>query len=215
MHKADTVFVVDDDAVLRKALALFLQVEGFKVEVYASARAFLDVCQPDWYGCVILDIVMPDMDGLALQQVLVARGIRLPIIILTGQGDIPKVVQAVKGGAVDFLEKPASDSEILGRVHAAMVLEAKRRREEQRSLKVKTRFERLTPRERSVMNLLVSDMSNKEVGKKLGISPRTVEVHRSRVMEKMGAASLLELMEIDRVYGLFEKPRGSKRRRGD
>jgi RNA polymerase sigma factor (sigma-70 family) len=214
MDKPDTVFVVDDDALLRMALTLFLQSEGFNVEAYASARAFLEACQADWHGCVILDIGLPDMDGLALQQTLSEQGVRLPIIFLTGQGDIPKVVRAVKGGAVDFLEKPASEEEILGRVRTAMAYEAKRRAEAQQRLKLKMRFERLTPRERKVMNLLVSGMSNKEVGRKLEISPRTVEVHRSRIMEKMEAASLLELIEIARAGGTFEKPRGSKRRRG-
>ena len=140
MDKADTVFVVDDDPLLCKALALLLQTEGFNVEAYTSARVFLDACQPDWRGCMILDIGLPDMDGLALQQALSERGIHLPIIFLTGQGNIPKVVQAVKGGAVDFLEKPASDSEILLRVRAAMAYEAKRRTEERRSLKLKKRF---------------------------------------------------------------------------
>jgi two-component system, LuxR family, response regulator FixJ len=160
---------------LCKVLTLFLLAEGFCVETYPSARMFLDACQPDWHGCVILDIGMPDMDGLALQQALSERGIHLPIIFLTGQGNIPKVVQAVKGGAVDFLEKPASDSEILLRVRAAMAHEAKRRSEERRSLKLKKRFTRLTPREHQVMSLLVLDTTNKEIGKKMDISPRTVE----------------------------------------
>jgi FixJ family two-component response regulator len=210
MHKADTVFVVDDDALLCKALALLLQAEGFNVEAYTSARVFLDACQPDWRGCMILDIDMPEMDGLALQQALSERGIHLPIIFLTGQGNIPKVVQAVKGGAVDFLEKPASDSEILLRVRAAMAHEAKRRTEERRSLKLKKRFTRLTPREHKVMSLLILDMRNKEIGKKLDISTRTVEVHRSRIMEKMKAESLLELMEMARAGGVFDSTHGPK-----
>jgi two-component system response regulator FixJ len=214
MENADTIFVVDDDVSLRNALTLFLQAEGFHVEAYESARAFLDACQPDWQGCMILDIGMPDMDGLALQQALSNRGVVLPIIFLTGQGDIPKTVQAMKGGAIDFLEKPASDVQILERVHAAMAHEAKHRPEARRNLELKKRFERLTPRERKVMNLLVSGMQNKEVGRKLGISFRTVEVHRSRIMEKMAAASILELIEMARVGGIFEKPRGPKRGRG-
>ena len=211
MDTTYTVFVVDDDALLCKALAMLLHTEGFNVEVYPSARAFLDACQPDWRGCVILDISMPEMDGLALQKVLATRRVRLPIIFLTGQGDITKTVQAMKGGAVDFLEKPADDTEILVRVHAAMAHEAKRRAKERRSLKIKKRFEHLTPRERKVMSLLVSDLSNKEVGKKLGISPRTIEVHRSRIMKKMAAASIMELSEMARVGGVFESTRGSNR----
>ncbi len=211
MDTTYTVFVVDDDALLCKALAMMLHTEGFNVEVYPSARAFLDACQPDWRGCVILDISMPEMDGLALQKVLATRRVRLPIIFLTGQGDITKTVQAMKGGAVDFLEKPADDTEILVRVHAAMAHEAKRRAKERRSLKIKKRFEHLTPRERKVMSLLVSDLSNKEVGKKLGISPRTIEVHRSRIMKKMAAASIMELSEMARVGGVFESTRGSNR----
>jgi two-component system, LuxR family, response regulator FixJ len=212
MARVNTVFVVDDDPLLCKSLSLFLQAEGFSVEVYTSPRAYLDACQPDCYGCVILDIGLPDMDGLALQQALSERGIHLPIIFLTGQGNIPKVVQAVKGGAVDFLEKPASDSEILLRVRVAMAHEAKRRTEERRSLKLKKRFTSLTPSEHKVMSLLILDMRNKEIGKKLNISHRTVEVHRSRVMEKMKAESLLELMEMARAGGLIEMTRSSKRK---
>jgi len=210
MDKVDTVFVVDDDALLCKALALLLQAEGFNVEAYTSARVFLDACQPDWRGCMILDIGLPDMDGLALQQALAARDIRLPIIFLTGQGDIPKTVQAMQDGAVDFLEKPSNDVEILGCVHAAMAYEAKRRKIKRRALKFKNRFERLTPRERHVMSLLVSDMSNKDVGRELGVSHRTIEVHRSRIMEKMKAASLLELIEMARVGGVFDSTHGPK-----
>jgi two-component system response regulator FixJ len=198
MGEAATVFVVDDDASLREALTLFLEAEGFRVEAYASPRAFLDAYDPTARGCIILDISMPEMDGLALQQALLARGAQLPVIFLTGQGDIPKAVQAVKKGAVDFLEKPALDAEILERIRAAMGQGSGHRSEDRGSLEVQDRYERLTPRQREVMYLVTSGLSNKEVARVLGISIRTAEGHRFRLMEKMQAASLLELTELAR-----------------
>jgi two-component system, LuxR family, response regulator FixJ len=204
MDKADTVFVVDDDALLRQALTLFLQTEGFRVKAYASARTFLDAYEPDWQGCVILDIGMPGMDGLVLQQTLSTRGARLPIIFLTGQGDISRAVQAVKAGALDVIEKPASEEEILRRVRAAMAHEAIPDAEDQGALELLNRYERLTQRQREVMILVTSGLSNKEVARRLGISIRTAEGHRFRVMEKMQATSLQELTEMAQACKALE-----------
>jgi two-component system response regulator FixJ len=209
MGEADTVFVIDDDALLRQALTLFLETEGFGVKAYASAQAFLDAYDPDWQGCIILDIGMPGMDGLALQQVLLARGAQLPIVFLTGRGDVPKAVQAVKQGAVDFLEKPAAVEDVLERVRAAMAHQPSHSFEDRSTLEVQNRYQRLTERQREVMALVTSGLSNKEVARELGISVRTAEGHRFRVMERMQAASLLELTEMARVCRVPERPGSS------
>jgi len=199
MNDADTVFVIDDDASLREALKLLLETEGFRVEVYASSGAFLDACQPGRQGCIILDLSMPGMDGLTLQKTLQARAIRLPVIFLTGQGAVPLAVQAMKEGAVDFLEKPATHEEILGRVRTALA-DAKRRADsDPADTEILERYERLTPRQREIMNLVTSGLSNKEVARKLDISIRTAEGHRLRIMEKMQAASLWELTRLAQV----------------
>jgi two-component system response regulator FixJ len=194
--EADTVFVVDDDAALRETLTLFLETEGFRVEAYASASAFLVAWRAGRHGCLILDIGLPGMDGLALQQALHARDVRLPIIFLTGQGDVPKAVQAVKQGAVDFLEKPAAHEVILERIRAALDAGRKRALEERVGPELLDRYERLTSREREIMTLVTSGLSNKEVARKLDISTRTVEGHRFRIMEKMRATSLWELTRL-------------------
>ena len=193
---ADTVFVVDDDAALREALTLFLESEGFRVEAYASASAFLDAWRAEQQGCLILDIGLPGMDGLDLQRTLQARAIQLPIIFLTGQGDVPKAVQALKEGAVDFLEKPARHEVILEHIRAALAAGRTRRLEERLGTELQERYQSLTPRQREIMTLVTSGLSNKEVARELRISTRTAEGHRFRIMEKMRATSLLELTEM-------------------
>jgi FixJ family two-component response regulator len=202
-HSAETVFVVDDDPALREALSLFLEDEGFEVETFANGQAFLDACHGGCSGCVILDISMPDMDGLALQQTLADRGIAIPVIFLTGQGSIPRAVQALKDGAVDFLEKPSSAAELLDRVRTAMARAAAHREEEQRQLELVERFRHLTQRERQIMKLVATGRSSKEIGQQLQISYRTVEGYRRRVAEKMNAGSLAELVEMARRCGLI------------
>jgi two-component system response regulator TtrR len=198
----ETVFVVDDDPALREVLTLFLEEEGFQVQAYASGQAFLDACHGECTGCAILDIGIPDMDGLALQQALADRGLAIPVIFLTGQGSIPKAVQALKGGAADFLEKPSSGDELLDRVRTAMARATEQREKEYRRAKVTERLERLTLRERQIMTLVVTGRSSKEIGRQLNISPRTVEGFRRRVSEKMKSRSLAELVEMARLSGL-------------
>ncbi len=202
MDNTETVFVVDDDSAVREALTLFLESEGFRVEAYAAGRAFLDACQTERCGCAILDISMPEMDGLALQRALADRGIRIPIIFLTGQGTVPKAVRALKGGAVDFLEKPPATAELLDRVRTALAQDAARRKEDSRRMDLVQRLARLTPREQQIMTLVATGLSNKEIGRQLDISFRTVEGHRQRVAEKMQASSLAELVEMARICGL-------------
>jgi two-component system response regulator FixJ len=200
---AETVFVVDDDPALREALSLFLEDEGFAVEVFASGQEFLDACHSGSSGCVILDIGMPDMDGLALQQTLADRGISIPVIFLTGQGSIPRAVRALKGGAVDFLEKPPSAVELLDRVHTAMAHATEHREEQRRRLELVERFRQLTGRERQIMKLVATGLSSKAIGRELDISYRTVEGYRRGVAEKMKAGSLPELVEMARRCGLI------------
>ncbi len=204
MNEAATVFLVDDDPMVCEALTLLLQSEHFKVESYRSADRFLESYHSIGLGCVILDVSMPGgMDGLSLQTTMADRGVRLPIIFLTGEADVPEAVQAIKAGAVDFLKKPISGEELLRCVNLALVEDAKRLLEAERRSSLMERVHRLTPREREVMALLASGMSNKEVGLKLNISHRTVEVHRSRIMEKMKAESFPKLIDMARACGMI------------
>lgn len=201
-----TVFLIDDDAAVRDALELTLTMAGLDVEAYASAEAFLQQWVPGRAGCLVLDVEMPGMSGLQLQQALAARDIRLPILFLSGHGDIPMAVRALKAGAVDFLPKPCRGSKLLERVREALALDAVERRESARRASVLQRFERLTPREREVMEAVVSGQSSKEVARDLGLSYRTVEIHRARVMDKMTAGSLPELVAQGVVCGLLDLP---------
>lgn len=199
MSEPATVFLVDDDPMVCEALTLLLQSEKFKVESFRSADQFLHGYHPVGLGCVILDVSMPGMDGLTLQSRLTEKGVRLPIIFLTGEADVPEAVQAIKAGAVDFLRKPVSGEELLRCVNLALVEDAKRLLEDERRSSLMERVRRLTPREKEVMSLLASGMSNKEIGLKLNISHRTVEVHRSRIMEKMKAESFPKLIDMARA----------------
>ena len=201
--EAATIFVVDDDAQLCATLALLLESRGFKVYAYPSAEAFLAEYRPVWPGCIVLDVGMPGMDGLTLQDALADRGVNLPIIFLTGEGDVPEAVKAIKGGALDFLRKPVSSDQLLERIDAALRYGHERHDEIARKERALEWLGRLTRREREILVLLVSGMSNKKIGQKLEISHRTVEVHRSRIMEKMQADSLPELIETARLCGLI------------
>lgn len=203
----DTVFVVDDDTALLDALVLLLEAEGFHVQAHATAGSFLDACVPDCRGCVILDIDLPDMDGLAVQQALQTQGVRIPVIFLTGQGDIPKAVQAVRYGALGFLEKPATDVALLDQVRAALAENARRFYEDRDTMRIRQRYQRLTPRQREVMAMVTEGLSNKEVATRLGISTRTAEGHRLRLMEKMQASSLWDLTRMAQLCKVSAPPR--------
>ena len=152
--ETQTVFVIDDDTLLRQALCSFLESEGFIVKNFATASAFLDAYRPEWQGCLLLDLSLPEIDGLELQQRLSVRGARLPIIFLTGKGDIPKAVQALKEGAVDFLQKPSTQDEILDRVRRALAEAPRGRNSDPGTSDILERYERLTQREREVMSLI-------------------------------------------------------------
>ncbi len=194
MNMFPTVFVVDDDAAVRDSLIFMIQTVGLTVEGYPSAEAFLEAYHPDRPGCLVLDLSMPGMNGTDLQTELVNRNVMLPIIFLTALIDIPTTVRAIQAGAVDFLTKPVKAQLLLERVQAAIVQDV--RRHERMLAGTENSLTNLTPREQEVAILLTKGSSNKEIARQLGISPRTVENHRSRVMEKTRSANLIELSRL-------------------
>jgi FixJ family two-component response regulator len=193
---APTVFIVDDDEEVRNALKLLLESVGLPVVGYNSASAYLEAFDPSLPGCLVVDIRMPGMSGLEMQEKLAEQPIHPPVIIVTGHGDIPMAVRAVKAGAVDFIEKPFRDQILLDSVHRAIEKDAKQRGEASRLSDIRERLNQLTPREREVLDLVVSGRRNKNISDELGITLSTVEAHRSRVMEKMEADSLSHLMRM-------------------
>jgi len=195
------VYIVDDDDEVRESLADLVDSVGLTAEIFANAPAFLADYSPDHVGCVLLDIRMPGMSGLELQQALDERGSTLPIIFISGHGDIPMAVEAMRRGAVDFIEKPYRDQDLVDRVNAAVEVGQKRQSDQVEIDGIARRVESLTPREREVMELIVQGHANKVIAIDLGLSQRTVEVHRARVMEKMGVRSLAQLV---RAHGRIE-----------
>lgn len=191
-----TVFVVDDDPALLRLIRKLLETSGRKVETFSSASEFLEGYRPERPGCLVLDVRMPGMSGLALQERLAADEIPLPILIITGYGDVPVAVQAMRQGAFDFIEKPFSGQILIDRIEAALAEDSRRRKTRTTREEVKGRAATLTPRERQVMDLVVQGKPNKLVGSALGLSPKTVEVHRANVMKKMEAGSLAELVRM-------------------
>ncbi len=189
-----TVFVVDDDDSHRDSLRLLLESAGLEVRSFSSARGFLDEADPGTPGCLLLDVRMPGMSGLDLQNELAKAKISLPIIFITGHGTIPLSVRAIKAGAVDFLEKPFDERDLFDAIHRAIELDRQRRLERDKSLGIQQLFDSLSPRERQVFTLVVSGMLNKQIAHKLAITEGTVKVHRGRIMEKMKADSLADLV---------------------
>lgn len=196
MKTEPTVFVVDDDPGVRAALSLLMKSVGLNVEVFAGAREFLTAYQPERPGCLVLDVRMPGMNGLELQEELRTRGIAIPVIILTGYGDVPMAVRAVQAGAVDFIEKPFREEVLLERVWGALRQDAARRRDEVEIKETRKRLGLLTPRERQVLDLVVAGKQNKVIAADLGISMKTVEFHRSRIMDKLQADSVATLVRM-------------------
>lgn len=191
-----TVFIVDDDEDLRSSLQDLVEAEGLSARSFASARQFLQAVGETRAGCLIVDIHMPGMDGLELQRKLRQERISIPVIVITGCGDVPKAVNALKAGAVDFIEKPFSGELVLRSVREALEISKRVQEKEALTAHAVDHVERLTPREREVFNHLVLGDSNKMIAAKLSISPRTVEVHRARIMEKMRAQSLSHLVQM-------------------
>lgn len=191
-----TVFVVDDDEAVRDSLALLLRSVELAVATFSSANDFLDSYDPAAPGCLILDVRLPGMSGLELQQRLADDGADLPIVFITGHGDVPMAVRAMRRGAVDFLQKPFSDQELLDRVQQALAEQSQRRQQSESKAEIAQRIRSLTPREHEVMELIVEGLANKVIANRLGTSQRTVEVHRASVMRKMQADSVARLVHL-------------------
>jgi len=196
MSDAKHVFIVDDDAAVLDSIRMLLEAADFSVAIFHGAEDFLEVCTPDTQGCVILDVNMPDMDGPAMQDELVRRGLHLPIIFLSGHGTIPLTVRTLKAGAIDFLTKPVKGSVLLARVEEAMEQCSILQQQAKASQAIAARLTMLTEREREVLKLAVEGHTSKEIAQRLGISYRTVEIHRAHVMQKTGASNMLELARI-------------------
>lgn len=202
MSEVPTVFLVDDDQAVRNALELLLETADLRTVSYPSAESFLDDCDPDRPGCLVLDIRMPGMSGMRLQEGLAAKNITLPIIFLTGHGTVPMSARAFRSGAIDFMEKPFDEGRLLARIHEAIRLDQANRQAIARQAASDARVASLTPREREIMLLIVAGQSNKEIAAELDLSPRTVETHRGRIMEKTGARSLADLIQLARTSQL-------------
>ena len=198
---AATIFIIDDEPAVRDSLTMMLEQEGLNVIAYDNAPAFLAAYQEEILGCAIVDIRMPDMDGLTLQKEMLARNILLPIIFLTGHGDIPMSVTAMKAGAADFLTKPVSREKLMNTVRPALRESDKRLAKAACIEESLTLLNSLTEREREVMLLAIDGFSNKEIARRLDISHRTVEIHKSKIMHKTGAINLLDLAAIAREAG--------------
>ena len=190
------IYIVDDDEAVRSALALLMKSVGLTAQTYASADAFLEAFNPDRAGCLVVDVRMPGMSGLELQEVLVKRRIHIPVIIMTGHGDVSMAVKAMKAGASDFIEKPFKNQELLDRIKQCVAKSDQLHMDQQRRKEAVERLALLSEREREVMDLLVDGKLNKQIAAELNISIRTVEAHRAKVMDKLEANSLPEVVRI-------------------
>jgi two-component system, LuxR family, response regulator FixJ len=193
---ASTVFVVDDDEAVRNSLRFLLKSVGLAAQTLASAREFLESYKPQQPGCLVLDVRMPGMSGLELQQQLNLRGAVIPVIFITGHGDVPMAVEAMQQGAFDFLQKPFRDQDLIDRIQRALERDSRNRTTLAQHTKIRERLDSLTEREREVLTLITRGMPNKVMAAELGVSQRTVEIHRARIMEKSGAASLAQLVRM-------------------
>ncbi len=203
MMDADAlIFVVDDDAPMRESLTNLLRSVGLRVEAFASAQEFLRSTRPDVPGCLVLDVRLPGLSGLELQQRLAEVDMAMPIIFITGHGDIPMTVQAMKAGAVEFLTKPFRDQELLDAIHQAVARDRQAREQRAQNEALRRRYRTLTPRERDVMARVVAGLLNKQVAGELGTSEAAVKVHRQHVMAKMGAGSLAALVRMADRLGI-------------
>jgi two-component system, LuxR family, response regulator FixJ len=195
-ERVASVFVVDDDDAVRSSLRLLLKSVGLSATVFASAQEFLTRYTPDQPGCLLLDVRMPGMSGLELQDYLNVHGATIPVIFITGHGDVPMAVEAMQHGAFDFLQKPFRDQDLLDRVQRALEKDRATRAQLSEQDSIRERLESLTAREREVLDLVTRGLANKVMAAELGVSQRTVEIHRARVMEKMGASSLAQLVRM-------------------
>jgi RNA polymerase sigma factor (sigma-70 family) len=211
MTRAPVVFVVDDDPSVRSSLKFLLSSVGLQVESFDSAETFLQRKPPDAPSCLVLDVRLRGLSGLDFQRELAARNIRIPIVFVTGHGDIPMSVRAMKAGAIEFLTKPYRDQDLLDAVRIALERDRAIREQEKDLTDLRQRFESLTPREQEVITMVVLGMLNKQIADQLGTAENTVKVHRSRAMEKMNAQSFADLVRmIEKLKGPAEKPRKRK-----
>jgi FixJ family two-component response regulator len=196
------VYVVDDDSSVREAIKSLIRSVGLRVETFGTAQEFLHSARPDAPGCVVLDVRLPGLSGLDLQRELAANGINLPVIFITGHGDIPMSVRAMKAGALEFLTKPFRDQDLLDAIQQALERDRGARQQRLETAELRERFDSLTAREREVMGLVVSGLLNKQIAGELGTSEVTIKIHRSQVMKKMGAGSLAELVRMTEKLGI-------------
>ena len=198
-NEQPTVFIVDDDPAIRFAMQALMESVNLRHEIFGSGDEFLQHVSDHQPGCLVLDIRMPGLGGLELQQELIDRGNELPIIFITGHGDVPMAVEAMQKGAIDFIQKPFRDQDLLDRIREALKTDKERREQQEQHHQVADRVGRLTNREREVFDLVVTGKPNKVIAYELGVSQRTVEIHRARVMEKMQARSLADLVRMHLV----------------
>ena len=195
-EKNATIFIVDDDEAIRDSLDMLLKTVDLNTTTFGSGDEFLEAYDPDWEGCILLDIRMPGTSGMEVQKRLAESGCSIPIIFITGHGDIPMAVEAMHIGAFDFIQKPFRDQDLLDRIDQALTTSDEQEQQSARKKTVQNQFQTLTPREQEVMQFVVHGSANKVIAMDLGVSQRTVEIHRARVMEKMQARSLAELVRM-------------------
>jgi two-component system, LuxR family, response regulator FixJ len=195
-EKSSTVYIVDDDSGVRSSIRMLLKSIGIAATSMASAQEFLQAFDPSQPGCLVLDIRMPGMSGMELQQQLSLRGAIIPVIFITGHGDVPMAVEAMQHGAFDFLQKPFRDQDLIDRIQKALARDRETRLALQKHSQIRERLESLTPREKDVLKLLIKGQQNKVMAAELGLSQRTVEIHRAHIMEKAGANSLAQLVRM-------------------
>ena len=204
MSTNPTVFVVDDDQAMRTSLQWLIESTGMQVKTFESADAFLSNFYPERAGCLLLDVRMPGMSGLELQSYLAREGYQLPVIIITGHGDVGMAVKAMRAGAMDFIEKPFHDEDLLRSIQRALEVDQRQRLSRAARADILARVADLTPREHEVMGMVTDGKANREIAVALGVTPKTVEAHRARVMEKMRAESLAELVRMVLIAGREE-----------
>ncbi len=209
MSDTRNVYVVDDDDAIRRSVSFMLRTSGYSVRVYAAGTAFLREAKTVAPGCVLLDVRMPEMDGLEVQRRLTERGVDLPVVVLTGHGDVAIAVEAMKGGAIDFIEKPFEKAQLIAALDIAFARLSVRDAAHASQEDARVRIAALTPREQDVLRGLVRGHPNKTIGYDLGISPRTVEVHRANLMTKLGVHSLSDALRLAFAAGLSSQPDGA------